>query len=303
MENGWIYRVDFYNKYGLKYASEFRDADGNTETKIFYSDQNQEVLVAHPGNDVVTLTEKGAVKAFFNSHEEFIEHYIEELAGDEKRVLFVQDESMLKSLAAQEGGKRLWEYALFSDDDLLSQYITAGGRNGFRFYAIPQHYPENKIYGEALILTRSDQIEKIDELTRELPEMIFHIAANTLVSDKLNKLGERENVNIYPCVSRDTLNTLWERCDFYLDINHWREIFDAVNMAHQNNLLIMGFENTMHHGELLVKVCKFSSEDYKKMVSVIKYVIKTPGLMRKMLFVQQRKKREIWSEFFTAIEE
>ena len=24
MEDGWIYRVDYYNKYGLKYASEFR---------------------------------------------------------------------------------------------------------------------------------------------------------------------------------------------------------------------------------------------------------------------------------------
>lgn len=59
-----IYRVDFYNKYGLKYASEFRDTDGNVESKVFYSDQNQEVIVEYPENDVVTLLENGAVKVF-----------------------------------------------------------------------------------------------------------------------------------------------------------------------------------------------------------------------------------------------
>ncbi len=58
MEDGRIYRVDFYNKYGLKYASEFRSADGAVETKVFYSDTNQEVIVEYPENDVVTLLER-----------------------------------------------------------------------------------------------------------------------------------------------------------------------------------------------------------------------------------------------------
>ncbi len=143
---------------------------------------------------------------------------------------------------------------------------------------------------------QDDQIERIEDLTSELPEMTFHIAANTSVSDKLNQLGERENVNIYPCVSREKLDELWNRCDFYLDVNHWREIYDAVNVAHQNNLLVMGFENTMHHPELLVKGCKFLTQDYKKMVLVIKYVMKSPELMQKLLLVQQRKKKAIWKE-------
>ena len=29
MENGWVYKIDYYNKYALKYASEFLDVDGN----------------------------------------------------------------------------------------------------------------------------------------------------------------------------------------------------------------------------------------------------------------------------------
>ena len=296
MENGWIYRVDFYNKYGRKYASEFRDADGVVESRVFYSDGNQEVLVEQPGNDVVTLVEKGMVRGFFNSHAEFARHYLEEIRQNEKCVLFVQDEKMLETLDIKPDGEQAWDYACFPNEDLLNKYAGLGGRNGFRFYSIPRHYPENKAGREALILTMSDQIERIEDLTSELSEMTFHIAANTLVSDKLNRLGERENVNIYPCVSREKLDELWNRCDFYLDVNHWREIYDAVNVAHQNNLLIMGFENTLHHPELLVKGCKFLTQDYKKMVLVIKYVMRSPELMQKLLLVQQRKKKAIWKE-------
>ena len=164
-------------------------------------------------------------------------------------------------------------------------------------------YPQNETKAEALILTASDQIEKIKELVYELPSMTFHIAAHTLMSDKLNKLGELESVNLYPCVSREMLDTLWDRCDFYLDINHRYEIYDAVNAAHQNNLLIMGFENTVHHKELLVNGCIYPEQEYKKMVLVIEYVLKSPVLMQKLLLAQQIKKIEIWKAVLKSEEE
>ena len=50
----------------------------------------------------------------------------------------------------------------------------------------------------------------------EQPEMTFHIAANTLVSDKLNQLGERENVNIYSCVSLEKAGRTVESVRFLL---------------------------------------------------------------------------------------
>lgn len=301
MENGWIYRVDFYNKYGLKYASEFRDVDGNVESRVFYSDKNQEVIIEYPGNDVIALLENGMVKAFFNSRAEFIKYYIAEVAAEENRIFFVQDDSMLESLSIKPDEEQAWEYVLFPNDDLLNKYMDMGGKNGIRFYAIPEHYPENKGKGEALILTNSDQIEKLEELTQELPDVTFHIAANTLVSDKLKEIGKQENVNIYPCVSQEVLDKLWDRCDFYLDINHWNEIRDAVNVAHQKNLLIMGFENTLHHKELLVEGCIYQAQEYKKMVLVVKYILKSLELMQKLLLVQQRKKKDIWKSFLKSM--
>lgn len=302
-DNGWIYRIDLYNKYGLKYASEFRDEDGNVESKVFYSDNNQEVIVEQPGNDVVTLVEKGNVKGFFNSRTEFIEYNVAEVSRNEKKMIFVQNEKMLDALRIKPEEKQNWDFACFPNEQLLNKYIDLGGKNGLRFYAIPEYYPQNETKAEALILTASDQIEKIKELVYELPSMTFHIAAHTLMSDKLNKLGELESVNLYPCVSREMLDTLWDRCDFYLDINHRYEIYDAVNAAHQNNLLIMGFENTVHHKELLVNGCIYPEQEYKKMVLVIEYVLKSPVLMQKLLLAQQIKKIEIWKAVLKSEEE
>lgn len=301
MEDGWIYRVDFYNKYGLKYASEFRDSSGIVESKVFYSDRNQEVIVEYPENDVVTLLENGTVKAFFNSYKEFIGYYMEEVSINKKKILFVQDEKMLDCLSINTDKVWIWDSVWFTNDDLLNKYRNLGGKNGIRVYEIPEYYPENKARGEVLVLTGSDQIERIEELTKELSNVIFHIAAHTQMSNKLYKLEEQGNVKLYPCVSLETLNDLWAVCDFYLDINHRYEIHDAVNVAHQKNLLIMGFENTLHHKELLVKGCIYPSQEYKKMVLVIKYVMKSPELMQKLLLVQQKKKKEIWKKNLKSI--
>lgn len=296
MEDGRIYRVDFYNKYGLKYASEFRDADGSVESKVFYSDRNQEVIVEYPGNDVVTLLERGAVKGFFNSRKEFIDHFISEVTADQEMALFIQDNEMLEALDIKPDVEQAWDFVWCPDNDLLYKYESLGGKNGVRFYEIPEHYPVNEGKSEALILTRYDRIEKIEELTQELPEVTFHIGANTVMSDKLMNLEKQGNVKLYPGLSQDVLDELWEKCDFYLDVNLYDEIRDAVNVAQQKNLLVMGFENTVHHRELLVKGCVYPAQEYKKMVLVIKYILKSPELMQKLLIVQQRKKKEIYKK-------
>lgn len=75
MEDGWIYRIDYYNKYALRYASEFLDTDGKTESKVFYSHRNQEVIVEQPQSGAITLLNEGKIKALFTSREELIEYF------------------------------------------------------------------------------------------------------------------------------------------------------------------------------------------------------------------------------------
>ena len=255
------------------------------------------MIVAQPQNDVITLLEKGTVKAFFNSYHQFVEYYLEKTETENGTILFVEDEKQQGLLGLQRNGKSAWKSVLFANRELLERYVNAGGENGYRFYAIPEQYPENHGSGNAMVLTASDQIEKLEELVQELPEVTFHIAAHTQVSDKLYRLAERDNVKVYPGISENDLNELWDKCDFYLDINHYREIDDAINAASQKNLLVLGFESTLHNKDLVARGCRFPTEDYKKMVLVIGQLIREADLMEKVLLIQQKKRNKAWQSF------
>ena len=297
MENGWVYKIDYYNRYGLKYASEFLDTDRNVESKVFYSDKNQEIVVEQPVNHMISLLEKGTVRNMFDSYAGFVDQYLKEAGFADECILFVQDEKTFELLSLSSGAGNKWTYILFSDDDLLNKYIGMGGKNGGRFYAIPESYRENHARSKALILTASDRIEKLEYLIEELPDMMFHIAAHTQVSDKLHRMAERENVKIYPQISSQDLNMLWNTCDFYLDINHYREIYDAVNTAHMKNMLIMGFHSTVHHRGIMADECIYAEEESGKMAAAIRELKGTPDLVQEQLKTQQQRKLEIWNEF------
>ena len=292
-----MYKVDYYNRYGLKYASEFLDTDRNVESKVFYSDKNQEIVVEQPVNHIISLLDRGTVRNMYDSYAGFVSQYLKEAGFADECILFVQDEKTFElfSLSSEERNK--WTYILFSNKDLLNNYIGMGGKNGGRFYAIPESYRENHARGEALILTASDRIEKLEYLINELPDMMFHIAAHTQVSDKLHQLAELSNVKIYPQISAQDLNMLWNTCDFYLDINHYREIYDAVDTAHRNNMLIMGFHNTAHHREIMADECIYAEEECEKMVQAIKGLRGAPDLLQERLKTQQQRKLKVWNEF------
>lgn len=303
MENGWKYKIDYYNKYAQKYASEFLSATGKVESKVYYSAMNQEVIVEQPQNDTVTIYEEGRTKAFFTSYVEFIEYYIEEIGFGEKCILFIEDEVGHRLWDLSLDRKNMWKCTLLSNKYLLDKYNGMGGEKGYCFYPLSEEYPMNNAKPEALILTASDQLEGIEYLISELPEVMFHIAANTQVSDKLHKLGKRMNVKVYPQISSHDLNILWDKCDFYLDVNYYREIWNAVDSAQQKNLLIMGFEDTLHDRELTLEECIFRKNDHVSLVSAIKKLINNFEEVQELLMQQHCKKRKKLQELLEMVEE
>ncbi len=297
MENGWVYKIDYYNRYGLKYASEFLSPEKNVESRVFYSDKNQEIVVEQPVNHMISLLKNGAVRGLFDSYAGFVAQYLKEAGFEDERILFVQEEKTFELFSLASDERNRWTSVWFANDELLNKYIGMGGKNGGRFYTMPEQYRENQARGEALILTASDRIENLEYLIGELPDMMFHIAAHTQVSDKLRGLAELDNVKVYPQISVQNLNMLWNTCDFYLDINHYREIYDAVDTAHMKNMLIMGFDNTAHHRELMAGECIYAEDEGEKMVSAIKELKGNPAMVEELLKRQQKKKEEIREGF------
>lgn len=93
---------------------------------------------------------------------------------------------------------------------------------------------------EVLITTQTDQLTSIEDFVEQLPDLKFHIVAPTQMSSKLFDLNKYSNVHLYPNISGDNLDDLFNRCGVFLDIAMSPTVFDANRRALENNLLRVG---------------------------------------------------------------
>lgn len=93
---------------------------------------------------------------------------------------------------------------------------------------------------EVLITTQTDQLTSVEDFVEQLPDLEFHIAAPTQMSSKLLDLNKYSNVHLYPNISSDNLDELFNRCGVFLDIAMSPTVFDANRRALENNLLRVG---------------------------------------------------------------
>ena len=105
---------------------------------------------------------------------------------------------------------------------------------------------KNHIVGDALILTISDQIEQLDYLLDNLPDICFHIAAPVQFSEKICKLETKYNVRLLTITNEQQLNFLVNVCDILLDINCFQEVDSIVSKFVQAGKTVLAFDNTVH---------------------------------------------------------
>ena len=108
---------------------------------------------------------------------------------------------------------------------------------------------KNHIVGDALILTISDQIEQLDYLLDNLPDICFHIAAPVQFSEKIRKLETKYNVRLVTVTTEQQIDTLVNMCDFLLDINHFQEVDSIVSKFVQAGKPVFAFDNTVHENK------------------------------------------------------
>ena len=105
---------------------------------------------------------------------------------------------------------------------------------------------KNIVRGDALILTVSDQIEQLDYLLENLPDICFHIAAPVQFSEKIRALESKYNVRLMTVTTDQQIDFLLNMCDFLLDINHFQEVDSIVAKFVQIGKPVFAFDNTVH---------------------------------------------------------
>ena len=108
---------------------------------------------------------------------------------------------------------------------------------------------KNHLVGDALILTVSDQIEQLDYLLENLPDICFHIAAPVQFSEKIRVLESKYNVRLMTVTTDQQIDFLVNICDILLDINHFQEVDSIVSKFVQAGKMVLAFDNTVHENQ------------------------------------------------------
>ena len=107
----------------------------------------------------------------------------------------------------------------------------------------------NHLLGDTLILTVSDQIEQLDYLLENLPDICFHIAAPVQFSEKIRVLESKYNVRLMTVTTDQQIDFLVNICDILLDINHFQEVDSIVSKFVQAGKMVLAFDNTVHENQ------------------------------------------------------
>ena len=185
------------------------------------------------------------------------------------------DENFLKSLKEQE--KTLLAFQSTQHGD-LGQIVFENGEISFMIDAIKDFKKNGHLTCfrqlpslTCLTFTASQDIEQLDYLAEQLPNVVFQVAAWTAMGPKLYDLSNRyPNIQLYPAISRDKLEELKEKMDVYLDINLLTSTADiVVEITHLSKPILAFYKSQNgNNGQRL-----YSSEHPERMLADLQKLI------------------------------
>ena len=185
------------------------------------------------------------------------------------------DENFLKSLKEQD--KRLLTFQSTHHGN-LGQIVFENGKVSFMIDAIKDLKKNGHLTCfrqvpslTCLTFTASQNIEQLDYLAEQLPNVVFQVAAWTSMGPKLYDLSNRyPNIQLYPAISRDKLEELKENMDAYLDINLVSSTADIVEEMTRLSKPILAFYKSQNgnNGQRL-----YSSEHPERMLADLQKLI------------------------------
>ncbi|WP_261063912.1 SP_1767 family glycosyltransferase [Streptococcus mitis] len=185
------------------------------------------------------------------------------------------DENFLKSLKEQD--KRLLTFQSTHHGN-LGQIVFENGKVSFMIDAIKDLKKNGHLTCfrqvpslTCLTFTASQNIEQLDYLAEQLPNVVFQVAAWTSMGPKLYDLSNRyPNIQLYPAISRDKLEELKGNMDAYLDINLVSSTADIVSEMTRLSKPILAFYKSQNgnNGQRL-----YSSEHPERMLADLQKLI------------------------------
>lgn len=272
-----INHIDHYDQYGIKYAETLLDTNGKTILKRFFTHDGRLLYYRNYIINNVVLNFDGKIH-LFESYVSFLLYYYRCIQLEKSEIIMNSLGLPLTStynLGIKVPKYVIWQEEVGNNIPLNMIQILKDNNRSYKIL-VPDQYEYNNILGKidvntdkilsygyilktfkeidsiknnknVLILTNSDNINNINNIVNTCKHITFHIAALTEMSSKLTKLGENNNVKLYPNIKKDMIKKLYQKCSIYLDINQGNEIMNAVRMAFDYNMLIVANSDVLHN--------------------------------------------------------
>lgn len=272
-EKGVVRFTDHYDSRGMLYSRTVFNRKGERFCRSWFDEYGRERVVENFVTGDIIVARNGKTR-FFRNRTELGVSFLKEIGADGSRIFFNSlsvpffiSERMKRP---EKGNVLFWQEEPRDDIPGNMQMILNGGshtseirvqnRTSYerlaalgassetvRPFGFLYHFTrENSGGRDALICTNSDQVEALTLLVEKMPDVTFHIAAVTEMSAKLLAFGRYANVRLYPVVKGYMIDELFDRCDYYLDINRGGEILSSVKRAFLGSQLILGLRGTLH---------------------------------------------------------
>lgn len=302
---------DHYNRYGSICARTVYNVQGEPMSKTWLSEEGKEIIVEnYITHD--TILNDGEIVKIFRTKTDLVCYGFTKMGLNQKRIFFNSLSTPFFVSNALDGFEKtdilFWQEAIGDNIPGNMQMILDGkAKRTGKIIVQKRHVynrlmeldiPAEMIYRlgfiylfkkekffepEALICTRSDEIEHCQEFIKALPQMHFHITAPTLMSSKLMNLDTYDNVSIYPAVKTQILEELFEKCGFYFDINYHTAVDSAIYQAFLHNQLVFAFQETIHNREFVADEHIYPVAEFEKMVADICSIINNDAIGRQHL--------------------
>ena len=306
LRNNEVYAVDYYDASGYKYA--VAAVSDGSEDLVKYCDKNGTPVITLWKSTGFVSVKKKCQEETYESKNQFYMAFMKEYATDCKDDTIIFCDPELRKFIPE--GFRC---VMFISDQLpnelkdnnyrdsLSLIVTGkpGLSDAIRQLSGDSEAPEILELGslidraeklpvqDALIVTRSQNIEHLQSLVEGLPELHFHIVAGTMMAPGLMEFDKYDNVTLYPNSPREKIMQLMDKCAFYLDINHYLEYEGIVRAAQRMDRLVLAFDNTVHQEASMPKEHIYRHEEADRMIADISRAMFDPNCLREFLEMQR----------------
>lgn len=309
--------TDRYNKFGYRYAQTAHNIDGQAVVTSYFNRDGLEVIVENHQTGDIILNDKNQVYLFKN-RVDFVLHYLRQAGFNLERLIYnslstpflvafymggegddivfwqepIYDEipGNMRLLLDNQGRKTKVVVQDQATYEKMLPLLTDEQRLNVSYLGLLYPFSDQVLdRNQALILTNSDQLEGIDALIAGQPDLHFHIGAITEMSSRLTSLSKHANVSLYPNIAMSRVQTLYQTCGIYLDINYQGEILSAIRTAFEHQQIILAFDQTAHNRQYTADSLVFSSGDIAELQNQLTQLRKDPEVAQAYLDEQKHK--------------